>query len=187
MKRVWMRVATLGLLAAAVVQVGCSVMGAASTGLNIGKNMGRKDSHLKISLDGAAATQDQLKKAATGYAKFKVAEPVGTAPRLRFEIADPDKFGRITMVQCQIHQKFQADYSHQAEFTVYSKNVNDPMAQMKPGTDYNLGSPGSEFEVLNYKNEKVGGVDLKPGMEYMLVLTVKADNSETAQVYFKTK
>jgi hypothetical protein len=33
----------------------------------------------------------------------------------------------------------------------------------------------------------VPGVQLNPGMKYMLVLTVKADKSEAAQIYFETK
>ncbi len=166
---------------------GCSATGAAMTGFQIGKNLSKKDSYLAISLDGHAAVQDQVKKAATGYSRFKISETVGTSPTLQFQIEEPDRFGRITMVQCQIHQKFEADYSHQAEFTVFSADVNNPEAQMKPNTPYNLGAPGAGFKVLNYKNETVGGVALKPGMDYMLVLTVKADHSETAQVYFSTK
>jgi len=171
----------VGLLA------GCSGTGAAMTGLRIGKNVSRKDSHLKIMLDGKVAKQNKLKKAAMGYSRFEIKEPVSTAPVLQFEIEDPDKFGRITMVQCQIHQKFEADYSHHAEFIVIAQDVNNPEAQMKPGKKYNLGSPGSGLRIMNYKSETVPGVKLKPGMKYMMSFTVKADKSESAQVYFETK
>jgi hypothetical protein len=166
---------------------GCSAGGAASTGGRMGLNLLRKDSHLKVWLDGEQGKQSTLKKAATGYSRFKIKEPVSTSPKLKFEIEDPDKFGRITMVSLQIHQEFEADYSHQAEFTVFAQNTNDPQAQMKPGTEYDLGAPGPDFKVLNLTNAEVAGVTLTPGLKYMLVLTVKADKSETAQVYFETK
>ncbi|HRS29523.1 MAG TPA: hypothetical protein P5255_14795 [Phycisphaerae bacterium] len=116
-----------------------------------------------------------------------VTEALGAAPKRQFEIMEPDKFGRITMVSLQIHQKFEADYSDHAEFVVTARNLNDSEAQMKPNTTYDLGAPGPGFRVMNYKGEEVPGVQLNPGMKYMLVLTVKADKSETAQIYFETK
>jgi hypothetical protein len=178
---------TTGVAGVLMLIAGCSGSGAASTGGRMGLNLMRKDSHLKIWLDGQPAKQSTLKKAATGYARFKIKEPVSTAPRLKFEIEDPDKFGRITMVQFQIHQKFEADYSDHAEFVCVARDTNDPQAQMKPGVEYDLGQPGPQFKLINFKSEEVSGVELKPGMDYMLVLTVKADNSETAQVYFETQ
>lgn len=164
--------------------LGCGGAGAA---LHVGGNLARKDTHIKIWLDGQEGKQNTLKKAATGHARFKVGEPVSTSPTLRFEIEDPDKFGRITMVIASIHQKFEADYSHQAEFTVVAKDTANPQSQMKPGTDYNLGSPGADFKTLNLTSQEVSGVTLKPGVEYELQLTVRADHSETAEVFFKTK
>ena len=121
----------------------------------------------------------------SGYSQFTIADPVGTSPTLRFEIIEPEKFGRITVVTASIYQKFEADYSHQAEFTIHNK-TNDPMAQMKPNTDYNLGSPSGQ-SVMDLYSKEVSGVQLKPGMKYMLTLTVKADKSESAQIYFTTK
>lgn len=176
----------LGLIALAATG-GCSVGSAVSTGAKFGMNLVRKDSHLKIWLDGQPAKQDKLRKAATGYSRFEVREPVSTSPTLRFEIEDPDKFGRITMVLAAIHQKFEADYSHQAEFTIISRDTSNPQAQMKPGTDYDLGAPGAELKVTDLYGKEVSGVTLTPGMKYMLVLTVKADKSESAQVYFQTR
>ncbi len=185
---VCMRATLLASLAlGSLVTTGCSVMGAAMTGASVGGNLLRKDSHLKIWLDDQVAKQDKLKKAATGYSRFEVSDPVGTSPRLKFEIEDPDKFGRITMVTASIYQKFEADYSHQAEFTIFSSDTNNPEAQMKPGTDYNLGAPGGGLKVHDLYNKEISGVTLKPGMKYMMVLTVKADRSESAQVYFETK
>ena len=166
---------------------GCSASSAGSTGFSVGKNLLRKDSHLKIMLDNQPGKQSTLKKAATGYSRFTIKEPVGTAPKLQFEIEDPDKFGRITMVSLQIHQEFEADYSDQAEFIVHARDVNNPQAQMKPGVVYDLGQPGPDFRVMNFKGEEVAGVALTPGLKYMLVLTVKADKSETANIYFETK
>ncbi len=179
---------TLALLSGGLlVLAGCSGTGAAITGGRMGMNLMRKDSHLKITLDGQPAKQTTWKKAATGHSRFKVKEPVSTAPKLEFQIEDPDKFGRITMVTVSIYQKFDADYSHQAEFTVIARDTNNPEAQMKPGVVYDLGNPGGGFKVLNLTSQEVPGVTLKPGMKYMLTLTVRADHSETAQIYFKTK
>jgi hypothetical protein len=175
------------LLAGVFMLVGCSGTSAGWTGFSVGKNLLRKDSHLKIMMDGQQAKQNTLKKAAVGYSRFDVKERVGTAPKLQFEIMDPDKFGRITMVSISIHQKFEADYSDHAEFTIVAKDTNNPQAQMKPNTNYDLGAPGPDFKVINFKGEDVPGVQLIPGMKYMLTLTVKADKSETAQIFFETK
>jgi len=166
---------------------GCSASSGASTGGRMGLNLMRKDSHLKIWLDGEKAKQNKLKKAATGYSRFKVKEPATTGPKLKFEIEDPDKFGRITMVAINIFQEFEADYSHQAEFVIIASDTNNPQAQMKPGVEYDLGKPGPDFKVLNLTGDEVDGVVLQPGLKYQLNLVVKADKSETAQVFFKTK
>jgi hypothetical protein len=175
-------------IAAAFLAGGLSVAltgcGAASTGFRMFQNSERVDSHLKIMLDGKPATQDAFKKTVSGHSEFTITDPVSTTPTLRFEIVEPEKFGRITMVTAGIYQQFEADYSHQAEFTVFSKN-QDPQAQMKPNTDYSLGSPSGQ-SVIDLTGKDVSGVQLKPGMKYKLTLTVKADKSETAQIQFKT-
>ncbi len=176
----------ISLLGSALMLAGCSGSGAAWTGANVGKNLIRKDTHLKIMLDGKQAKQNTLKKGATGYSRFDVKEPVSTSPTLRFEIEDPDRFGRITMVSCSIYQKFEADYSHQAEYTVIARETNNPQAQLKPGVDYNLGNLGPNFKIINLTGQEVPQVKLVPGMKYMLTFTVSADKSETAQIYFET-
>lgn len=170
-------------LALAGVLSGCSMIG---TGISVAKNLGSNKLELRIFLDDQEAKRDELKQAATGYSRYKVKEPINTAPKLRFEYKKPDALGRITMVTTSIHQKFEADYSHHAEFTVVT-NSNDPEAQMKPNTTYDLGAMPSGFRIIDYKGGDVPAVALKPGMEYMLTLTVKADASESAQIYFKTK
>lgn len=175
-------VAILGFCAALAAAGGC---GSAGTAISMFQNSQRVDSHLKIWLDGQLATQDQFKKTVSGYARFTIDTPVSTSPTLKFEIVEPDKFGRITQVVAAIHQKFEADYSHQAEFTVHSGS-NDPQAQMKPNTDYNLGSPAGQ-KVMDVYGKETAGVALKPGMEYMMSLTVRADKSESVQIYFKTR
>jgi hypothetical protein len=174
-------VASLVLSAAA----GCSWQSGAMTGANLGLNLARKDSHLKISLDGHPARQNTLKKAATGYSEWKVEERIGCCPRLRFQIEEPERFGRITMVAVSVYQQFQADYSHQAEFTITAAS-SDPAAQLKPDTEYDLGRLPPGFVILDLTGKVVDKVELKPGLKYKLVLTVRADKSETGQVEFKT-
>ncbi|MCC6360950.1 MAG: hypothetical protein IT450_19595 [Phycisphaerales bacterium] len=176
--------ATVTLIAAFVGLSGC---GRAGMGISMFKNSQRVDSHLRVFLDGQEATQDQLEKTVKGHARFTVSEKVSTKPKLKFLINEPDKFGRITKVMVSIYQKFEADYSHQAEFTVFAKDANDPMSQMKPDTEYDLGLPGEGFKVIDLTGKEIPGIELKPGFQYMLNLTVVADNSETAQLFFETK
>jgi len=177
----------MGLSGLLLTAGGCSGTGAASEGGRMTLNLMRKDTHLRIWLDGQQAKQDTLKKAATGYSRFNIKEQVSTSPKLKFEILDPDKFGRITQVTVSIHQEFEADYSHQPEFTIFARDTNNPQAQMKPGIEYDLGCPGEAFKVIDLTGKEVEGVTLKPGLKHMLVLTVRADKSETGQVYFKTR
>lgn len=176
------RIALSVLVGSLMISLGC---GSAGTAFSMFQNSQRTDSYLKVWLDGQLATQDAMKKTVSGYARFTIDTPVSTSPTLKFEIMEADKFGRITQVSTQIHQKHEADYSHQAEFAVYAAS-NDPQSQMKPNTDYSLGSPAGQ-KVMDLYSKEVSGVTLKPGMEYMLVLTVKADKSESVQVYFKTR
>ncbi len=177
---------SVAMLCAALVPVGCSASGAASTGFSIFKNTRSNRLDLRVFLDGHEAKRNELKQAATGYSRWKVSEKVSTHPKLRFEFKKPDALGRIKSITCSIFQKFEADYSHQAEYTVVARS-NDPQAQMKPGVDYDLGAPGSAFRVLDFNDKEVTGIELKPGMQYMLVLTVAADDSETAQIFFETR
>ena len=57
---------------------------------------------------------------------------------------------------------------------------------MKPGTEYDLGALGDGFKILNWENKEVDSVEMKPGLEYMFTITVKADDSESAQIFIKT-
>jgi hypothetical protein len=166
---------------------GCSGTGAAMTGAQLGLNLSKNDTHLRIFLDDVKAAQNTAKKAATGYSEWKIKEPMSTEPKLKFEITKPEKLGRITMVAVAIFQQYEADYSHQAEYTIVAKDTNNPAAQMKPATEYDLGKPGADFKVMDLTSKEVDGVHLKPGLKYKLVLTVRADKSETAQIEFKTK
>lgn len=174
---------SFALLGTVCSLAGC---GAASQGARIGMNLSHKDSHVKVMLDGYPAKQNMVKKGATGYAKFKIAEQVSPSPTLRFEIEDPEKFGRIMTVSLQIHQAFESDYSHQAEFVVWpAKGKEDREAQLKPGRDYNLGNLGADFKVFDVYGKECSGVKLEPGKKYLMVFTVNADKSESTQIYFE--
>ncbi|NOX58899.1 MAG: hypothetical protein GXP29_08590 [Planctomycetes bacterium] len=165
---------------------GCSATGAAWQAAKIGKNMSKKDNYLTLSLDGMEAKQNKFKKGFSGYAKFKIKGTVSTSPTFRFAFADPTKFGRITSTNMQIHQAFEADYSHQAEYSITPRG-SGPESLMKPDRAYNLGSIGGEMNVLDFERNSVGGVTLKPGLDYMLVFSISGDRSETMQVLFSTK
>lgn len=175
-------VSTVLVATLALSLVGCSAGDAARVGINLN----RKDSHVKLFLDGYEAKQNMVKKGATGYAKFKITDQVTPSPTLRFEIENPEKFGRIMTVSLQIHQAFDADYSHQAEFVVWpAKGKEDRDAQFKPGKDYPLGNLGADFKVYDVYGKEVPGVKLEPGKKYLMVFTVNADKSESTQVYFE--
>ena len=109
--------------------VGCSASSGGSTGLRIGLNLSRKDSNLKLFLDGQEAVQSKLKKGLTGYSPFKIKEPVGTSPVFKYEIIDPKKFGYIKNVSMQVHQKFEPT---SPIFPTYIIHPVDKEHNMKP-------------------------------------------------------
>lgn len=176
----------MGIVALSIGMIGASLGCSASSAFSVGKNLMRKDSHLTVYVDGMPAEQNKLKKGAMGYAKFKVKGTCSTSPSFKFELEDPTRFGRITSTNIQIHQAFEADYSHQAEFTIYPAS-QDSNQLMKPGETYNLGALPGNMKCLNFEKQPCGGVTLKPGMDYMLVFTLAGDRSESIQVIFSTK
>ncbi len=178
-------IASVSLLAGLALIGGCST-GDASTGAGIGMNLLRKDTNLRIFLDGKEAKQNKLKKGLQGYSPFTIKEDVTGSPKFKYEIISPKKFGYIQSVMMAVHQKFEADFSDLADYKIFSAKDGDE-AQMKPGVEYDLGNLGPDFKILNKKNQQVPKVEFVPGKEYLLVFTVSADKSETVQVYFKTK
>ncbi len=173
-----------GLVAMALTgMTGC---GSAMSVGRMGLNLKKKDLHLKVMLDGQVAEQNKLKKAVAGHSGWKIKQQVSTSPVLRFEIEDPEDFGRITSVIINIYQQFEADYSHQAEYAVYATS-QDPQAQMKPGVDYDLGNLPPGFEARALGGQTGSRVELRPGMKYKMNLTVVADRSETGQIEFETR
>ena len=181
-RRTWVGICLCGLWVSAT---GCSAGGGISEAGSVAMNLGRHDTYLRIWLDDQPAKQNMAKKAAMGYSEWKVKEQVSTSPVLKFQITKPEKLGRITQVALSIYQQFKADYSNQPDFTVFTKD-NASEAQMKPDVGYDLGKP-APYSVIDLHNNAVDGVKLDPGKKYKLVLTVKADKSETASVEFKTK
>jgi len=169
-------------LAGMVLVAGCSAAGGGSTGFNIGKNLMRKDSNLRVFLDGEQAKQSSLKKGLKGYAPFTIKKEASTSPVFRYEIIEPKKFGFIKSVLMAVHQKFEADFSDLADYKIFAKS-NDSEKQMKPGIDYDLGNLGPDFKILDKKDNEVPKVQFV----YLLVFTISADKSETVQIYFKTK
>ena len=178
------RLALGSLVLCGVILAGCS----AGSAVSVGKNLTRKDSHLKLWLDGQEAKQNMLKKAAKGYARYEVKEPVSVSPKFKYEIEDVDKFGFIKSTHIQVHQKFEADFSDIADFIIFAKNSKDRNADLKPGVEYDLANLGPNFTILNGRtDQEVSKVEFKPGVKYMLVFTVIADKSESTQIFFDTK
>jgi len=167
--------------------LGC-LGGGSSTGISAVKNVfGGEKSYLRVSLDGMEAKQNTLKKAATGHSNWDIKEQVsGDNLKLSYKITNPEKLGRITFTNVSIYQEFKGNYSTQPEFVVFGCD-NRPASLMKENVMYDLGNPPASLKVIDVNGQKVKGVKLVPGMKYMLQLTIKADKSETACVYFKAK
>lgn len=174
-------------LSAALVGFWFTLSGCSSgDALRVGLNLSKDDSHIKVWLDGHEAKQNKVKKGWGGYAKFKINEQVSPSPTLRFELDKPEKFGRIMTVSLQIHQAFESDYSHQAEFVVFpAAGKEDRENQLKDKTDYNLGALGPHYKVLDVYGKEIPGVKMEPGKKYLMVLTVNADKSESTQIFFE--
>lgn len=176
------RTLMVALLSAGVVGLtGCGMLG---TGVRVAKNMSKSE-NVAVFVDGKEAKRDQFKQAASGYSRYNVKGQVSTSPSVRFEIGSPDKMGRVTSVIINIYQKFESDYSHQADYTIVAGS-NSAEAQMRPNETYDLGNLPPGFRILDISGAQVSSVSLKPGMEYLMNLTIRADKSETAQVYFET-
>ena len=164
---------------------GCS-SGDASSGVSVFKNLSRKDSNLRIFLDGKEAKQDKLKKGLKGYAPFTIKDQVAGSPKFKYEIIDPKKHGFIKNVMMAVHQKFEADFSDIADYVIHPRDTSNSDANMKPGVEYDLGNLGKDFRILDRHDKEVDKVEFQHGKEYLLVFTVHADKSEAVQVYFKT-
>ncbi len=165
----------------------CSASSAGWSAFGIGKNLTRKDTNLRIFLDGKQAKQNTLRKGIMGYSPFEIGESVTGSPTFKYEIIEPKKFGFIKHVTMQVHQKFEADFSDLPDYTIFPRGMNDAEQNMKPGVDYDLGNLGGQFKILDKKDNEVSSVEFRPGVEYLLVFTVSADQSESCQIYFKTK
>ena len=183
MNRTWIGLVTL--VGGLSLSVGCSAWGAASTGMNVFSNTRSNKLEVIVQLDGQQAKRNEAKQAATGYSKYKIATPVSTSPTFRYAARKDDSLGRISSTNISIYKKVGSKYSDQAEFVIFPRS-NSADAAMQPDTDYNLASLPAGYGCQNWKGETVGGVTLEPGMDYMLVFSVRADDSETAQIYFTT-
>jgi hypothetical protein len=174
------------LFAALPFTTGCSPTSAGMTGGRMLYNVGRSGSHIKLYLDGQEGKQNPLKKAWQGPkgTRFVIKEPISPSPTFRYTLEDPAKFGRINTVQFQIHQEFEGDFSHLAEYVVASKD-NQPESHLKPDTEYKLAELHQDFRVFNHRGDPVERIVLDPGKQYRIVLTVAADRSETLLVEFK--
>jgi hypothetical protein len=175
------------VLSGLLVFAGCSAESGGSTGFSVGKNLFRKDTNLRVFLDGEQAKQSKLKKGLQGYSPFVIKNEVTGSPKFKYEIIEPKKFGFIKSVSMQVHQKFEADFSDIADYVIFPRDLKDPDANMKPGVEYDLGALGDKFKILDKKDNEVAKVQFVPGREYLLVFTIQADKSETIQIYFKTK
>jgi hypothetical protein len=179
---------TIAIMSLAATLSGCSGMGAAMTGGRMAWNASRESNEVRVFLDGQKGSKNVLEKAWKGPEGtfFKISEPVSTTPRFKYIIKDPEKIGRIVGVTMQIHREFDDEFSHLADYVIYSRD-NSPESQLQPDTTYDLGSLQSNFEIRDYQGNAKPKVELEPGREYRLVLTVRGDRSESVIVEFETR
>jgi hypothetical protein len=57
---------------------------------------------------------------------------------------------------------------------------------MKPETEYDLSNPGEGFKVLDLTSNQVERVEMEPGRRYTVLVTVRADRSQSAVIEFMT-
>jgi hypothetical protein len=169
----------------AALSSGCSI-GSAITGAQMAHRASKETTYLRVTLDGQEGKENKLKKAVAGYSGWKISEPVSTAPKLEYRITHPEKMGRITGVTVSLYREFEADFSHQPDFTIIAADTNNPEAQMKPETEYDLSNPGEGFKVLDLTSNQVERVEMEPGRRYTVLVTVRADRSQSAVIEFMT-
>jgi hypothetical protein len=175
----------LGLTAVWLGVAGCSVGGAASTGMSVFRNTKSNKLDVRIFMDGQEAKRNELAQAATGHSKWKIKERVG-APTFRYELKNAESTGRVSNTTLVLYKKVGKEMSTQPEFTIVA-NSTDASAQLQPGQTYDLTNLGGGWRVLDWESKPVSGVTLTPDTEYMLQFVLRADQSETAQIYFQTK
>lgn len=144
------------------------------------------EDYIRIRLDGWAAEQQALKKIVPGWSQWTVHEPISLGPTLFYQITKPERLGRITYVRAAIHRAFDGAYSSQPEFVIVSREPRDAASQLKPNIRYDLSTPTEGIRISDVTGREVPQVALEPGTKYQLVLTLKADKSQTAIVYFTT-
>lgn len=170
----------------AVAGVGCSAGGAASTGFSMFKNTRQNKLDVTIYLDNQEAKRNEMMQAAAGHSKWKIKEPVSTNPTFRYDVKDAATTGRISNTTLTLYKKVGKKMSTQPEYTIVSTST-EAAGQMQPGQSYSLASPGAGFRTMDWQNKQVAGATLEPNTEYMLQFSIRADQSETAQIYFATR
>ena len=179
------RIPLVGLVGLGLLVGISGCVGAAMGGARMVGNMMKDKNYLRVSLDGKEGKQKAFKKALAGHSEWKIKDSVSTAPTLRYRMLKPERFGRITFTTISIYQEFRGKYSSQPEFTISSQDSR-PEHLIQADENYDLGNLPAWLKVTDVRGDPVDGVTLIPGMKYQLQLTVKADRSETANVYFET-
>ncbi len=122
-----------------------------------------------------------------GDATCQVATPVSCSPKLKYEITQPAKLGRVSSVIINIFREFDGGWSGKTDYIIIATDTSNPDAQMKPGVVYDLAAPGEALRIMDHNNKTVEGVKLEPGLKYLMNFVVSADKSETASIEFSTR
>ncbi len=112
---------------------------------------------------------------------------MSTRPKVKYEITEADKMGRLNSVIINIFREFDGGWASKADFIVTAKNASDPEGQMKTGKVYSLGAKSDALNFMDGNGNVLDEIKLEPGMKYLMNFVVSADRSESVGVVFNAR
>lgn len=175
-----------GLVVMAVAVLGCSNTSMMFSGGKMAAKMLKKDSALRVFVDGQQAKQNKLKKMIGGHPAFKVGKPVPISPAFSYEVGDAEAWGVIQFTYVSIFEKINDDVVSRPLYVI---TPIDESAQtvMRPATVYELGRLEKTLKIVDASGKVVHGIVLKSRTKYQMVVTVTGKKSETQAVEFVTE
>ncbi len=179
-KRLIGTTALCGLLAI----TGCSYLGYInivsddSSSGSSGSSSGGRESYVRVWIDNNPATMSE------GDARCKINSAISHGPKIKYEITEPEKIGKITNVTINMFHEFDGGWSQNVDFIVIASDTNNPDAQMKPGREYHLGSPGDDLKIMDGNGNTLERITLTQGTKYLMNFVVRGDRSETVSIEF---
>jgi hypothetical protein len=182
MRTIWV----FGLAVAISAALGCSNSSMMFSGGKMAAKMLKKDSALRVFVDGQQAKQNKLKKMIGGHPAFKVSKPVNVSPAFSYEVGDAEAWGVIHFTYVSIFEKVKDDVVSRPAFVITPVDESSRTV-MRPATMYELAKLDPSLKVVDGSGKVLSGVTLKPKTKYQMVVTVTGKKSETQAVEFVTE